>query len=460
MSDLGCCGLEHHQRKCSLGVIVYGYDGLPTHLVDPSSTDYVPGPEEPKKEVPVKDQPYVVADLPIALSSGYIADSDPKEDLEDESEDGPTDYPVDGDDDDDGDSLRNDADDEDKVEASEDEEDEEEDEEHLAPANSTTAASLVVDPIPFAEETQPFKTDEYTATPPPPLAYRTTARMSILAQTPIPFLFEAEVDRLIAIPTLPPSPLTSLSSPLPRIPLPSFHLRTTSPRPLPLSLPLPLSPPIILPGTRASMVLMRASTSSTYILVPRSRTPPSGTRPILPITLPTSSLSLPLPSTDHIADVLKAMFPPQKRLYIALDPKFKVEESSSAIAARSTERFRANYGSVGTLDVEIRCDLDRELNVLHRDRCYHANTNLLVEREARVARKAWAQSMDASHMACFEVMILHTKVGALQTQIVILQRQRTEDSDRLTQHIQHEHDRFREFQRTRDVAPEGANSSS
>ncbi|GKB14634.1 putative reverse transcriptase domain-containing protein [Tanacetum coccineum] len=35
-------------------------------------------------------------------------------------------------------------------------------------------------------------------------------------------------------------------------------------------------------------------------------------------------------------------------------------------------------------------------------------------------------------------------------------RTRTKDSDRLTQHIQHKHDRFRDFQRTRDVAPEEA----
>ncbi|GKG23530.1 hypothetical protein Tco_0391566 [Tanacetum coccineum] len=51
-----------------------------------------------------------------------------------------------------------------------------------------------------------------------------------------------------------------------------------------------------------------------------------------------------------------------------------------------------------------------------------------------------------------------TRVRALQTQIVVLQRQRTEDSDRLPQHIQHDHDRFREFQRTRDAVPEDTDS--
>ncbi|GKA23257.1 hypothetical protein Tco_0709219 [Tanacetum coccineum] len=109
----------------SPGVVVYGYDGLPMHLVDPPSSDYMPGLEEPEQaplspdyvpgpeypkylalsdeEVPVDDQPYAAADSPIALSSGYIADSDSEEDPKDESEDGPTDYPADGGDDDDDD---------------------------------------------------------------------------------------------------------------------------------------------------------------------------------------------------------------------------------------------------------------------------------------------------------------------------------------------------------------------
>ncbi|GKD88845.1 hypothetical protein Tco_1364352, partial [Tanacetum coccineum] len=194
--------------------------------------------------------------------------------------------------------------------------------------------------------------------------------------------------------------------------------------------------------------------------------------------LPTSSLALPLPSTDRRADVPEVVLPPQKRLCIAPGPRFKVKKCSSAAAAMSARGFRADYGFVGTLYAKIRHDPDREdtneiyvrlddaqsdrslmtgqLNVLRRDRRYHANTALLVEREARVAREAWAQSMDASHRACSEVMTLQTtvlalqtkngelraadrrrqtqllealtQVRALQTQIVVLQRQRTEDS--------------------------------
>ncbi|GKE74382.1 hypothetical protein Tco_1536423, partial [Tanacetum coccineum] len=104
----------------------------------PASPDYVPGPKEleqapfsldyvprPKyleylapsdEEIPIEDQPYAITDSPIALSLGYIADSDPEED----SEDGPVDYPADGGDSDDDDSS---DDDKEEEEASKEEED-------------------------------------------------------------------------------------------------------------------------------------------------------------------------------------------------------------------------------------------------------------------------------------------------------------------------------------------------
>nr|GFC16957.1 hypothetical protein [Tanacetum cinerariifolium] len=106
-----------------------------------------------------------------------LSDEDPEEDPEeyeaDETGDGLVAYPMDGGDDgddDDADSSGYDADDE-----GEDEEEEEE-EEHLAPADS----ALVI-PI-----------DELTS---------------------ISLLSETEVERLLAMPTPSPSPLTSLSPP-------------------------------------------------------------------------------------------------------------------------------------------------------------------------------------------------------------------------------------------------------
>ncbi|GKG33438.1 hypothetical protein Tco_0433597, partial [Tanacetum coccineum] len=100
--------------------------------------------------------------LPSALSPGYVTDSDPEEDLEEDH----ADYPVDGedgddepsDDDDDGD----DTDDEDEK-PFEDEDDDKEEEEHLAPADSS--AIPVDDPVPSARDTKAFKTDESAPTP-------------------------------------------------------------------------------------------------------------------------------------------------------------------------------------------------------------------------------------------------------------------------------------------------------
>ncbi|GKB60169.1 hypothetical protein Tco_0916355 [Tanacetum coccineum] len=127
-----------------------------------------------------------------------------------------------------------------------------------------------------------------------------------------------------------------------------IRLRAESPS---TSHPLLLPPPIILPCTRASMVMMRAVVPSTYCLAP-----PSGTPPLLPIPLPTSSPPLLLPSTDHRADVPEVLLPPLKRLCIAPDPRYEIRESSSAPTARPTGGFRADYGFVATLDAEIRRD--------------------------------------------------------------------------------------------------------
>nr|GEW03017.1 hypothetical protein [Tanacetum cinerariifolium] len=177
------------------------------------------------------------------------------------------------------------------LEDDDEDEDKEEEEEHSAPADSI----------------------------PPPPVHHTTTRISIPVQAPTPLWSEAEINRLLAIPSPPPSPLSLWSSPLPQIPSPPLHV--SSP-PLPASPTYPLGyraamiwlraktpstshppPPIVLPHTRASAAMLRAAAPSTYILAPQSETPPSGTPPLLPIPLPTSSPPLLLPSMSHRADV-------------------------------------------------------------------------------------------------------------------------------------------------------------
>ncbi|GJX30222.1 hypothetical protein Tco_0238301 [Tanacetum coccineum] len=229
----------------------------------PLSPDYVPGPEYPEylapsdEEVPIEDQPYVVADSPIALSPGYVADSDPEED----SEDGPVDYPADRGDDDDDDSF----DDDEEEEASEEEE-----EEHLAPADSVVAP--VVDHVLSSEETEPFETDESAPTPRSPqtiVPFSQTRlrreRKTVRLEPPMSPSMGARIIEYVVAPT-PPSPLSPWSSPLPQIPSPplppplsSLHL----PPPIPTSLPLPSSPLPPLPASLFIPPLVDRGESST-----------------------------------------------------------------------------------------------------------------------------------------------------------------------------------------------------
>nr|GFB60954.1 hypothetical protein [Tanacetum cinerariifolium] len=247
------------------------------------SPDYIPGPEYPEYLPPADDvpqaeeQPLPAIVSPTAESPGYITNSEPEmepeeEDGDDEKSEGNSiDYPTsrgDDDADDDGDDLSEDhVDDEDEEESSDSEEEEEE---HLAPTNPLRKARLI----------------------------------SVRPHIPMPFRSESEVERLLAIPTSSLSPVSPTS-----YPLPPFLM------PLPIFTPLPPPPPIILPRTRASMVLMRSVAPSTFILAPRSRTPLIGTPPLLPIPLPTTSFSLPLLllSTSGSESIPKADMPLRKR---------------------------------------------------------------------------------------------------------------------------------------------------
>ncbi|GKF82287.1 hypothetical protein Tco_0243943, partial [Tanacetum coccineum] len=177
---------EEPSNVGSPGVIVYGYDRLPMHPVASPSLDYVPGPEHPSSpnyvpgfeqppllvyvlkpeypeylvpsdaEAPLEDQPLSDYASPTTLSLGYVANSDPEEDPEEDH----ADYPVDGGDGDDepSDDDDDDDDDDDEDEEAFEDEDDDEEEEHLAPVDSSVVP--VVDPIPSAGDTEAFDTDE------------------------------------------------------------------------------------------------------------------------------------------------------------------------------------------------------------------------------------------------------------------------------------------------------------
>ncbi|GJU97076.1 hypothetical protein Tco_1326347, partial [Tanacetum coccineum] len=248
----------------------------------------------PEDEVlPAEEQPLPAATSPTADSPGYVPESDPEEDPEEDDEEDPeedpADYPADEGDDGDDEDESSDDDEDDDVDI----EGDEEEEEHPAPADSTVVALPAVDQAPSAEETEPFETDESAATPPPHPAYRVTARISIRDEPPTPFWSDTEVARLLAIPTPPPSPLSPWSSPLPQIPSPPLPVSS----PVPVISPLPPASPICSLGYRAAMIRLRAEALSyshsppPHIILSYTRadTPPSGTPPLLPIPLPTSS---------------------------------------------------------------------------------------------------------------------------------------------------------------------------
>ncbi|GKA16255.1 hypothetical protein Tco_0696002, partial [Tanacetum coccineum] len=271
-----------------MGVIVYGYDGLPmmpedpyeyveAAMQEPPPPDYVPElvyPEfmPPEDDVfPAEEQPLPAAVSPTTDSPGYITESDPEDDPEEEDDkdhrEDPANYLIDRDDEEEGESFGD-----------------------------------------------MLKTRRRTR---PPMAASTEALIAAVAATfPLP------------------SPLTPLSSPLPQIPSPPFPgsrdlIKDCITTTITFILTTTITTTYRTSTHRASMVMMRATAPSTYCLAS-----PSGTPPLLPIPLPTSSPPFLLPSTDCRADVPKVM---------------------------STGGFRADYGFVGTLDAEIRRDPDREV---------------------------------------------------------------------------------------------------
>ncbi|GKA40993.1 hypothetical protein Tco_0733586 [Tanacetum coccineum] len=386
--------------------------------------------------LPAEEQSLPTTASPTVDSPGYVPESDPEEDPEEDGEedlkDDPADYPTDGGDDGDNEDESSVDDEDDDVDIKGDDE-----EEHPAPANSTAVALPAVDQASSAEETKPFEIDESAATPPPHLA----------CHIPLP-----------PLPVLPP--------------------------------PLPVSPTYPL-GYRAVMIQLRAEAPSISHSPPphiilsytKADTPPSGTPPLLPIPLLTSSSPLRLLSTDRKVDRPEVTLPPRKRLCFAFGPRYEVEENSSAAAARPNRGFRADYGFVATMDREIKRDLERDvgygitdtwdemlvdmpgapatddtemgrqmielttrvrqdtdeiytrlddeqserqlmagrLNMLYRDRHTHACTARLIEAEARMSRETWGRSMDASDLARAEVMLLRTQVVAHQAMITELQ---------------------------------------
>ncbi|GJX95063.1 hypothetical protein Tco_0349649 [Tanacetum coccineum] len=393
----------------------------------PPSPDYVPGPEEPEQappspiyipfvpepvypeflpvddEVfPAEEQPLPAADSPTHQSPGYIPESDPEEDLEEDDEEDPeedpADYPADrGDDDDDA----------------------------LALAEPAAVA--------------------YSADQDPYIAYRVAARMSIRTQAPTPFLSEEVAERVLALPTPPPSPLSPYSSPLPQIPSPP--------------LPIPPPPPIIPTyaegslGSRAAGIRQRDAlpshvheTEMPEMCLPL-RKRPCRTTPGPGYEVGESSAAGTArqvgPTTARadlygFADMLEAA--PGRRMSRELG--YGIRDTWDDLVGAIQEIAPTTLEGVNQRVIELSSTVDQEdeiiysqlddarydrallrarVNMLESDRPFHRRTAVLMEEEARLSRAAWAQSMDACDQTHSEGILLRTTVMTQQSEIVELQ---------------------------------------
>nr|GEW51083.1 putative reverse transcriptase domain-containing protein [Tanacetum cinerariifolium] len=315
-------------------------------FIQPHDPDFVPEPIYPEY-IPLDDehihlaeeQPLPPVVSPTAESPGYVAESDPEEDSEEYKDDETED---------------DDADDEDE------DEEEEEVEEHLAPADFDVV-------IPTDELVSLPKGAESVIPPPSTDTATNEARITVRLQAAISFPPEAEVERLLAMPTPSPSPFTSLSPPS----VGERLARCTAPAALPSS---PLPPPLHMP-----------------------------------------------PPVDRRDDIPETEMPPRKRLCLStLGFRYKVGESFTSWPIRGRG---IDYGFVRTLDAEARrrgigevgygirdtwidptetvpeiapMTMRERVDLLIEDKLANQETIQIMNDEAYAAREAWAHSIGLS----------------------------------------------------------------
>nr|GFA69764.1 hypothetical protein [Tanacetum cinerariifolium] len=179
------------------------------------------------------------------------------------------------------------------------------------------------------------------------------------------------------------------------VPTPALHISPTSYplppfiMPLPIFTPLPPPLPIIFPHTRASLALLRSATPSTFILAPRSRTPPMGTPPLLPIPLPTSTFSLPLllPSTSGSESVPEADMSLRKRArFTTPTGGYEVGKSSVATTARQIRP--------ALIIADSRRAEDRLIGILRKERRYFCTLSTTYAQEVAHSRDYCTQIID------------------------------------------------------------------
>nr|GEZ29195.1 hypothetical protein [Tanacetum cinerariifolium] len=197
----------------------------------------------------------------------------------------------------------------------------------------------------------------------------------------ISFPLEAEVERLLAMPTPSPSPLTSLSPPFAGERL----ARCTAPAacPSPPHVPLPLLPSS---GCPTQIQTLRLASTQALIDAVTAAIP---SPPLLP------PLYIP-PPVDCRDDILEIEMPPHKRLCLStLGSRYEIGES---FTSRPTEDQGIDYGFVSTLDAEARRrGIGERVDLLIEDMIAHQETIQIVKEEAYATREAWDHSLRLSH---------------------------------------------------------------
>ncbi|GJS85197.1 hypothetical protein Tco_0751738 [Tanacetum coccineum] len=319
----------------------------------PPSPDYIPDPEEPQlpplldfvpkpmypeymphedEILPAEEQPLPAAALPTADSPGYIPESDPEEDDEDPEED-PADYPADREEDDDDDDKDED-------------EDEEEDKENPAPADSV------------------------------PSVHCMTARISIGDEPSISLPPREEVERLLALTTPPPSPLTPLSSPLPQIPSPPYLYHHHHP---------------------IALLILRFSRVD---------------EPVIAREDPYFVARGDLYGFIDMVDVAPGHPMSRELDYGITDTCDDLVGAIDEIASTTLEGVNQRVTDLSTI-------VEQETTIM--DMPVHRRLAVMIEREAKMAHEAWGLSMDASDYARLDVMSLRTMVVAQSALISELQ---------------------------------------
>ncbi|GJR92944.1 hypothetical protein Tco_0265118 [Tanacetum coccineum] len=379
----------------------------PDYVSEPIYPKYIPLEDE--HEFPAEEQP-----LP----------PDPEEYEDDETEDGPADYPMDGGDDgddDDGDSSRDDANDEDE----DDEDEEEEEEEHLAPADSTIVVP-VDEPVFPPEGTEPV-------IPPPSTDITIGARITVRPQTSISLPPEAEVERLLAMTTPSPSPPVSLSPPsagerLARCTAPPAHL---SPPPVP-------SP--LLPSSGCPTQIQTLRIASTQALIDAvTAALPSPPLPPLP-----PSLYIP-PPVDHRDEIPESDTTSQEVVFYAeerrqgirdvgygirdtwVDPAEAVPEIApmtvGEVNTRVTELAELHEHDTQDLYALLEDAQDSRSRISQRVDMDSQRTVWMVEEEAYASREAWAHSIGLSQATHQELQTHRDHVYAHETHLQAHQTQ-------------------------------------